>query len=589
MPENFAVKLGGAAKAQVEAKSPRLVPVATGTHFPIQLSNNLATAGTQFSFRTTHHFPKGGSNIRLYFTSVAAGFNETPTSTGYPLKISVSIDPAPWDAAEAYQSGDQVTWYATQGGGAYNSNPFYVALTSNTNSPPAPGNSNWGPGTRPMPVPVTVNGTQDSTFGTQTLPDGTTVAKPIVESDVLPISVPAGGWLGIYSWLPMTGTQITALSDQSQNPVLGPLIATGASIPDRTNTQSTSGWSSGSSNSVQMRPVAIIGRPIISTEAVAIIGDSIATGKIGSGNVQTCSIVSGGSGYSAGDILTIPNTGATAGAVSAGSAARVIVDSVSSGVITALRVIDGGGYSGTINQTGQVLPNGMQALVGGTGTGASCTLTFGTGGYDNGDMLGGQGYIERALHLAGTPYVAFASAGDRVNLWRPGLANARSLTRLSLIAKSGATRAIIALGRNDLSAGDSASTILSNLQWLAQALKGLGIMKVAVATVTMETTSTTSAGQSTLSDQNITSNNAARLTLNASLRTSWQSLGFDELIDVAAAVENGGKVAPTGKWDPITVNGVLMPAAADGKHPGPACITQKMVPVVADALLALGL
>lgn len=72
-------------------------------------------------------------------------------------------------------------------------------------------------------------------------------------------------------------------------------------------------------------------------------------------------IVSGGTGYTAGDVLT----------VSGGTfitAAKVKVITVASGVITELRMDTAGNYS--------VPPTGTLTLTGGTGSSATCTLTF---------------------------------------------------------------------------------------------------------------------------------------------------------------------------------------------------------------------
>ena len=72
-------------------------------------------------------------------------------------------------------------------------------------------------------------------------------------------------------------------------------------------------------------------------------------------------IVSGGTGYTAGDILTVVGGTFTA-------AATLKVITVSSGVITDLKVETMGAYS--------VPPTGTLTLTGGTGSSATCTLTF---------------------------------------------------------------------------------------------------------------------------------------------------------------------------------------------------------------------
>ena len=72
-------------------------------------------------------------------------------------------------------------------------------------------------------------------------------------------------------------------------------------------------------------------------------------------------IVSGGTGYTVGDILNVAGGTYTV-------QAQVKVITVSGGVITELRMETAGSYS--------VPPTGTLSLSGGTGTGATCTLTF---------------------------------------------------------------------------------------------------------------------------------------------------------------------------------------------------------------------
>jgi hypothetical protein len=100
-------------------------------------------------------------------------------------------------------------------------------------------------------------------------------------------------------------------------------------------------------------------------------------------------------------------------------------------------------------------------------------------------------------------------------------------------------------------------------------VRGIGVRKVFVCTVTPETTSTTTVGQSSLADQVVTANDTVRQQLNSWLRGG--SAPFDGIIDVSATIEN----SLTGKFNPI---GGLS-AAADGKHPGQSAI-QLMVPSV---------
>ena len=77
-------------------------------------------------------------------------------------------------------------------------------------------------------------------------------------------------------------------------------------------------------------------------------------------------ISSGGTGYTVGDILTVAGGTSTA-------AAQVEVTTVSSGVITGVRVFNSGAYSAN--------PSSPNSATGGTGSGASLTLTMADNGW----------------------------------------------------------------------------------------------------------------------------------------------------------------------------------------------------------------
>ena len=535
------------------------IPVSIGTNFPMQLSvAGGITAGQQAGFRTPIHIPQGVTGPRLLFVGGAvAGAVESALATGFPLKVAVEVGQA-WSATKAYVPGDVVMDYATTGaGGSYNNNPYFVCVKANTGSRPSPTNTNWTAGTRPATIPVTFNGVQDCSFGMQTLPDGSTVARGIILTDPIPVLVPVGGMLVVWCWLPCSGAQVFPVSGQSMSMALGVASENAATVADRTATGGNIGPRS--SNAAQFAPFAVLGQPLAATPTVAIIGDSITQGKTGTSGLSAVTLQSGGTGYKVGDVLTLGRNGATAGAVAAGSDGKVIVDAVSGGAITALRVIDAGGYTNTASQTGQALPNGTISLSGGSGTGATVTALFNSNAYDMGDALGAQGYVARAMSQRGVPYVMCAAAGDRANLWTGG----RSITRMSALAMSNATTAIIALGRNDLSVGDSAATVQANLTTLVSRLRGMGIKRVIGVTITPETTSTTAEGASNVADQTVTANDPARQAVNTWLRDGSGDV-FDAVADVAAVVEQGGASAPTGKW--IVINGE--PPAADGKHVG---------------------
>jgi hypothetical protein len=552
----FADELGAALTPGLVARGVTPVPVATNCDFPFQTSvSGGLTAGSQAAYRTLHYFPKGAVRPQLVLTSANAGAGEGSNPTGYPSKIAVAIEGAPWSATKSYAVGDVVTYYATQGGGgAYGNNSQFVCLVANTGSPPSPTNTSWSAGTRPATTTVTVGGLPDASFATKALADGTTVAPGIIITDPVPLTVPVGGYLAIYSWFPCSGSQQFAVGGQSQSLALGAGLTNGTTVSDATPA-SAGQLLARSSAASHWTPAAIIGAPLVATPAVTIIGDSIMQGKTGANGLSGVTLNAAGTGYKVGDILTIDNQGATAGAIGAGSSAKIIVDAIGTGgAISTLRVVDPGSFTSTSSQTGQTLPSGAQNLLGGSGSGATLSaVSFNTNPFDPGDATGAQGYMKRALAAAGIPHASFTAAGDRVNLWR-----ARSYTRLAAIAACGSPTVIIALGRNDLTAGDSLATIQANLTWLVQAVRAQGAKKVIGCTVTPETTSTTAAGQTTLADQTVTSNDSVRQLLNAWLRGGTSP--FDAVIDVSAAVESGttGKIVPIG----------AAATAPDGKHYG---------------------
>lgn len=531
----------------------KLSPVSL-SRFPYQSGG---TAGVATMGRRQYYFPKGGKNIRLMLSGVYAGAQETSFTVSVPATFSCAIAPATWDPTVTYQPGDTVVYYATSGGGgSYANNPYWTCATQNTNSPPKPGNTNWSAGSRPTALPVTFDGAPDGTLPTQTLPSGSTVTKPLLVSDVLPVQVPVGGWLEVWQWVNNTNGIYPAGHHIAQ--LLGPGRVRSAGQADYTLTANQ--ISAGDIGTVTFDPM-VVGVPLVATPTVGIIGDSIGDGVTGTSGLNALSIVSGGTGFQVGDLLSIPAGGQTAGAMSAGSSATWIVESVSAGVITGGRIVDPGSYTNVSSQTGQSLPSGTLNLVTltGSGTGATATPTFASAEYDVGDRLGAIGFAHRGVTAAGLPSIGFCAAGDRANLWAT-----RSYSRLAAIARACPSTFIIELGRNDLTNGDSAATILTNLQKIATNVRALGAKKVFVCTVTPETTSTTAAGQSTFADQSLTGNDAARQTLNTALRAvpSWA----DGCIDIAAAVEGTG--GNLGKWSPIGG----LPAAADGKHPGPSAL-----------------
>lgn len=79
--------------------------------------------------------------------------------------------------------------------------------------------------------------------------------------------------------------------------------------------------------------------------------------------VDTVAVNAGGTGYAVDDVLTV------AGGTVTHHAAQVVVTAVSSGVITAIRLLDSGGYSADPTLTGN-------SVTGGTGSGATIDITM---------------------------------------------------------------------------------------------------------------------------------------------------------------------------------------------------------------------
>lgn len=101
--------------------------------------------------------------------------------------------------------------------------------------------------------------------------------------------------------------------------------------------------------------------------------------------VGTVTITAGGTGYTNGDVLTVVGGTKTTAAV-------VTVSSVSSGAVTAATITTAGSYS--------VIPANAASVTGGTGTGATVTLTYGVASIAVTD--GGRGFTS-------APTVVFSS------------------------------------------------------------------------------------------------------------------------------------------------------------------------------------
>lgn len=122
------------------------------------------------------------------------------------------------------------------------------------------------------------------------------------------------------------------------------------------------------------------------------------------------------------------------------------------------------------------------------------------------------------------------------------------------------THVHVQYGINDLTAGRSAATVLAALQaaWALFPTK-----KVSQSTIPPVTTSSDS--WATVANQTVSASNAARLTLNTSIRAAPTPLWA--YFEIAGVVENGGAGAPTGKWKGTdSTPPVLAAITGDGTH-----------------------
>jgi hypothetical protein len=128
-----------------------------------------------------------------------------------------------------------------------------------------------------------------------------------------------------------------------------------------------------------------------SASAPTTAGGVTATGAVTSLGGVSATIAGGGTGYTAGDVLTV-----SGGTFSSASSIRV--DTVSSGVITAATLTNGGTYT--------VIPANPASVTGGTGTGATFNVTYGVVGLSI--TTAGSGYIEQ-------PTITFSGGGGGTN------------------------------------------------------------------------------------------------------------------------------------------------------------------------------
>jgi phosphotransferase system HPr-like phosphotransfer protein len=132
---------------------------------------------------------------------------------------------------------------------------------------------------------------------------------------------------------------------------------------------------------------AYTSQPTVAISAPTTAGGVQATATVTIVLAAVSSIASGGTGYTAGNVLTI------SGGTSA-QTAQLTVSTVSAGVITAVTVSRGGDYT--------VAPSNPASVTGGTGTGATFNLTFGILAFTITNA--GSGYVEQ-------PTVTFSGGG----------------------------------------------------------------------------------------------------------------------------------------------------------------------------------
>jgi len=129
-------------------------------------------------------------------------------------------------------------------------------------------------------------------------------------------------------------------------------------------------------------------QPTWTASAPTTAGGTTASGTANLVLAAVSSIGSGGTGYTAGDVLTI------SGGTVASQTAQVTVSTVSSGVITAVTVTRGGDYTAS--------PTNPASVTGGTGSSATFNLTFGI--LNPVVSVAGSGYIEQ-------PTITFSGGG----------------------------------------------------------------------------------------------------------------------------------------------------------------------------------
>ena len=134
--------------------------------------------------------------------------------------------------------------------------------------------------------------------------------------------------------------------------------------------------------------------PALAISAPTTAGGVQATAAVTAMVVNTVAVSSGGTGYTAGDVLTVSDGTVAPAQLST----QVTVSTVSAGVITAVTVSRFGTYS--------VLPTNPASVTGGTGSGATFNFTYAISGASTNFTItnAGSGYVEQ-------PTVTFSGGG----------------------------------------------------------------------------------------------------------------------------------------------------------------------------------
>jgi len=181
--------------------------------------------------------------------------------------------------------------------------------------------------------------------------------------------------------------------------------------------------------------------PNVAISAPTTAGGVQATASITVMDLRAATIVSGGTGYTVGNVLTV--VGGT------GTAATLTVSTVSAGVITGVTVTSFGSYT--------ALPSNPVSVTGGTGSGATFTATY---AWAAGATLtitnAGSGYVEQPTVTfsggGGSGAAAYATVGASTIIRSLGVTGTASL---DFHTPASATNTVPAFRIRDISVGTS--------------------------------------------------------------------------------------------------------------------------------------